>query len=414
MSIPRSFNTNLRDEDTFVYIEQEYLRQRDGLELIASENFVSQQVLEAVGSVLTNKYAEGYPNKRWYGGCEVIDHVESLAIERSKKLFGAAWANVQPHSGSSANLAAYYALLRPGDTVLGMDLSHGGHLTHGSPVNFSGINYHVVSYGVNKNTEYIDYDAVLTIAKEHKPKMLIAGASAYSRILDFENFRRIADEVGAYLMVDMAHIAGLVAGGVHPSPLPHAHVVTSTTHKTLRGPRAGLILSNDLEVGEKIDKMVFPGTQGGPLEHAIAGKAVAFFEALQPEFKDYAEQIVKNARALALAFKEQGYRIVSGGTDNHVFLIDLMSSLKMSGKKAQRLLDKVHITINKNTIPFDTKSPFVTSGIRVGTPAITTRGLTEKEMPKIAELVDRSLNGEDSETIKTEVIQLVQDFSLPA
>ncbi len=414
LTATKPFNTNLRDKDTFSYIEQEYVRQRDGLELIASENFVSKQVMEAVGSVLTNKYAEGYPNKRWYGGCEVIDHVEKLAIDRAKELFSAQWANVQPHSGSSANLAAYYALLQHGDTVLGMNLSQGGHLTHGSPVNFSGINYNVVSYGVDKETEYIDYDAVLAVAKEHKPKMIIAGASAYSRILDFAAFRRIADEVGAYLMVDMAHIAGLVAGGAHPSPLPHAHVVTTTTHKTLRGPRAGLILSNDLEVGEKVDKMVFPGTQGGPLEHVIAGKAVCFFEALQPEFKNYAEQIVQNAKALAEAFKERNYRVVSGGTDNHVFLVDVMSSLGISGKKAQSLLDKVHITINKNTIPFDTKSPFVASGIRIGTPAITTRGLTENEMPKIAELVDRSLEGEAVETIKSEVMELAGQFSLPS
>ncbi len=410
----KPFNTILHDSDTFAYIEQEYVRQRDGLELIASENFVSKQVMEAVGSVLTNKYAEGYPNKRWYGGCEVIDHVEKLAIDRAKELFDAQWVNVQPHSGSSANLAAYYALLQHGDIVLGMDLSQGGHLTHGSPVNFSGLNYNIVAYGVDKNTEYIDYDAVLAIAKEHKPKMIIAGASAYSRILDFAAFRRIADEVGAYLMVDMAHIAGLVAGGVHPSPLPHAHVVTTTTHKTLRGPRAGLILSNDLEIGAKVDKMVFPGTQGGPLEHVIAGKAVAFFEALQPEFKSYAQQIIKNAKALAEAFQKRAYRVVSGGTDNHVFLVDVMSSLKISGKKAQSLLDKVHITVNKNTIPFDTKSPFVTSGIRIGTPAITTRGLTESEMPKIAELIDRSLKGEPEEIIKVEVLDLIQRFPMPS
>ncbi len=414
LTATKLLNTSLRDEDTFAYIEQEYARQRDGLELIASENFVSKQVMEAVGSVLTNKYAEGYPNKRWYGGCEIVDHVEKLAIDRAKELFGAEWANVQPHSGSSANLATYYALLQKGDAVLGMNLSQGGHLTHGSPVNFSGINYHVVSYGVDKDTEYIDYDSVLAIAKEHKPRMIIAGASAYSRILDFATFKQIADEVGAYLMVDMAHIAGLVAGGMHPNPLPHAHVVTTTTHKTLRGPRAGLILSNDLEVGEKVDKMVFPGTQGGPLEHVIAGKAVAFFEALQPEFKDYAKQIVKNAKALAKALQERNYRIVSGGTDNHVFLVDVMSSLNMSGKKAQSLLDKVHITINKNTIPFDTKSPFVTSGIRIGTPAVTTRGLTESEMPKIAELIDRSLKGEATETIKLEVIELAKQFPMPS
>lgn len=411
----RKFNTELRDDSVFSYVKQEFERQRDGLELIASENFTSKQVMEAVGSVLTNKYAEGYPNKRYYGGCEVVDSVEQLAIDRAKELFGAAWANVQPHSGSSANLAVYYALLQHGDTVMGMDLSHGGHLTHGSPVNFSGINYKIVSYGVDKEREVIDYDQVLALAREHKPKMIIAGASAYSRILDFAAFRHIADEVGAYLMVDMAHIAGLIAGEVHPSPMDFAHVVTSTTHKTLRGPRSGIILSNELELGAKIDKMIFPGTQGGPLEHVIAGKAVAFFEALQPEFRNYAAQIVKNAQTLAEALKNRGYRIVSGGTDNHVFLLDVLASLGMTGKKAQGLMDEVHITINKNTIPFDTKSPFVTSGIRVGTPALTTRGMVEEDMLKVAELIDRQLRSEGGEAtqVKAEVKALAQQFAMP-
>lgn len=416
MTAKKAFNTTKRDTAIFEYIDNEFERQRDGLELIASENFTSGQVMEAVGSVLTNKYAEGYPNKRYYGGCEVVDSVEQLAIDRAKELFNCNWANVQPHSGSSANIAVYYALLEHGDTVLGMDLSHGGHLTHGSPVNFSGINYNIVSYGLDKETETINMDTLMELALEHKPKMIIAGASAYSRIIDFAGFRKVADAVGAYLMVDMAHIAGLIAAGEHPSPMEHAHVVTSTTHKSLRGPRSGIILSNDEEIGAKIDKMIFPGTQGGPLEHVIAGKAVCFFECLQPEFKTYAKQVVANASALADALIERGYRIISGGTDNHVFLVDLVSSIGISGKKAQRLLDEVHITVNKNTIPYDTKSPFVTSGIRIGTPAITTRGLVEADMPKVAELIDRQLRteGEEAEAIVAEVKALVKDYPMPS
>ena len=416
MTAKKAFNTTQRDTAIFDLIDNEFERQRDGLELIASENFTSGQVMEAVGSVLTNKYAEGYPNKRYYGGCEVVDSVEQLAIDRAKELFNCNWANVQPHSGSSANIAVYYALLEHGDTVLGMDLSHGGHLTHGSPVNFSGINYNVVSYGLDKETETINMDNVMELALEHKPKMIIAGASAYSRIIDFAAFRKVADAVGAYLMVDMAHIAGLIAAGEHPSPMEHAHVVTSTTHKSLRGPRSGIILSNDEEIGAKIDKMIFPGTQGGPLEHVIAGKAVCFFECLQPEFKAYAKQVVLNASALADALIAKGYKIISGGTDNHVFLVDLVASINISGKKAQRLLDEVHITVNKNTVPYDTKSPFVTSGIRIGTPAITTRGLTEADMPKVAELIDRQLRSEGSEAdaIIAEVKALVKDYPMPS
>jgi glycine hydroxymethyltransferase len=405
-------NTTKRDEALFALIDQEYERQRDGLELIASENFVSKQVMEAVGSVLTNKYAEGYPGKRYYGGCEVIDKIETLALERAKELFDCAWANVQPHSGSSANLAVYYALLEPGDTVLGMDLAHGGHLTHGSPVNFSGMNYRVVGYPVEAESEVLDYATVRRLALEHRPKLIIAGASAYSRTLDFAAFREIADEVGAYLMADIAHIAGLVAAGVHPSPFPHAHVVTTTTHKTLRGPRSGLILSSDPDLGAKIDKMIFPGTQGGPLEHVIAGKAVAFFEALQPEFRDYARSIVENARALAAAMQDEGFRVVSGGTDNHLFVVDLRPQ-KLKGNKASKLLDAVHITISKSMIPFDPEKPWVTSGIRIGTPAVTTRGFTPDEMPHIARLIARGLSGEDTEAVRAEVKALARAHPMP-
>lgn len=410
--LENTLNTSAKDTELFALIDREFERQRDGLELIASENFTSQAVMDAVGSVLTNKYAEGYPGRRWYGGCEVVDRVESLAIERAKELFGAAWANVQPHSGSSANLAVYYALLEPGDTVLGMDLAHGGHLTHGSPVNFSGMNYRIVGYTVDEETGLIDHDEVRRLALEHQPKMIIVGASAYSRTLHFEEFHKIADEVGAYLLADIAHIAGLVAAGVHPSPLPHAHVVTTTTHKTLRGPRSGLILSGDPELGKRIDKMIFPGTQGGPLEHVIAGKAVAFFEAMQPEFKRYSERIVENAKALAGALSERGYKIVSGGTDNHVFLVDLRTK-GLTGKKAQALLDAVHITINKNAIPYDPESPFVTSGIRLGTPALTTRGFSPDEMRTVAALIDRALSGEDAETVRAEVKRLAQSHPMP-
>ncbi len=407
-----AMNTERRDDKLFGLIQDEYERQRDGLELIASENFVSQGVMEAVGSALTNKYAEGYPGKRYYGGCEVIDEVEQLAIDRAKQLFGAKWANVQPHSGSSANLAVYYALLEPGDTVLGMDLAHGGHLTHGSPVNFSGMNYNVVGYPVEQDSEMLDYDTVRRLAREHKPKLIIAGASAYSRILDFEKFREIADEVGALLMADIAHIAGLVAAGLHPSPVPHAHVVTSTTHKTLRGPRSGLILANDEEIGKRVDKMIFPGTQGGPLEHVIAGKAVAFFEAMQPEFKLYAKTIIENAQALANEMSARGYRVVSGGTDNHLFVVDLRPQ-KLKGNKASKLLDDVHITISKSMIPNDPEKPWVTSGIRIGTPAVTTRGFTPEEMPKVAELIDRGLKGDDPEAVRAEVRALARSKPMP-
>ncbi len=401
-----------RDELIFDLIRQEEARQRNGLELIASENFTSAQVREAVGSVLTNKYAEGYPGKRWYGGCEVVDQVEALAIERAKQLFGAAWANVQPHSGSSANIAVYTALLKPGDTVLGMDLSHGGHLTHGSPVNFSGLNYKVIGYKVRPEDELLHMEDVRALALEHKPKLIICGASAYSRILDFKAFREIADEVGAYLMADIAHIAGLVAAGLHPSPLPYAHIVTSTTHKTLRGPRSGLLLSNDLEVAAILDRSIFPGTQGGPLEHVIAGKAVAFWEALQPSFKAYAAQIIKNAQTLAAELQKRGYRIVSGGTDNHLFVVDLRPQ-GLNGSKATRLLDAVHITISKSTLPYDTEKIIHGGGIRIGTPAITTRGMTEEHMPIIADLIDRALKGEDPERLRAEVRAFASQFPLP-
>jgi len=405
-------STLKRDEALFELIALEEKRQREGLELIASENFVSKQVREAVGSVLTNKYAEGYPGARYYGGCEVIDRVESLAIERAKALFGAAWANVQPHSGSQANMAVYMALMEPGDTLMGMDLAAGGHLTHGSRVNFSGKLYKVVSYGVRPDTELIDLEEVRRLALEHRPKVIVAGASAYPRFWDFKAFREIADEVGAYLVVDMAHFAGLVAAGLHPNPLPYAHVVTSTTHKTLRGPRGGLILSNDPELGKRIDKLIFPGIQGGPLEHVIAGKAVAFFEALQPEFKEYSRLVVENAKRLAEELARRGYRIVTGGTDNHLFLVDLRPK-GLTGKEAEERLDAVGITVNKNAIPFDPKPPRVTSGIRIGTPAITTRGFTPEEMPLVAELIDRALLEGPSEALPEEVRRLALAHPMP-
>lgn len=405
-------STVKRDEALFELIALEEKRQREGLELIASENFVSKQVREAVGSVLTNKYAEGYPGARYYGGCEVIDRVESLAIERAKALFGAAWANVQPHSGSQANMAVYMALMEPGDTLMGMDLAAGGHLTHGSRVNFSGKLYKVVSYGVRPDTELIDLEEVRRLALEHRPKVIVAGASAYPRFWDFKAFREIADEVGAYLVVDMAHFAGLVAAGLHPNPLPYAHVVTSTTHKTLRGPRGGLILSNDPELGKRIDKLIFPGIQGGPLEHVIAGKAVAFFEALQPEFKEYSRLVVENAKRLAEELARRGYRIVTGGTDNHLFLVDLRPK-GLTGKEAEERLDAVGITVNKNAIPFDPKPPRVTSGIRIGTPAITTRGFTPEEMPLVAELIDRALLEGPSEVLREEVRRLALAHPMP-
>ncbi|AWN23348.1 serine hydroxymethyltransferase [Deinococcus irradiatisoli] len=398
-----------RDTAVFDLIQEEAQRQRYGLELIASENFVSAAVREAVGSILTNKYAEGYPGKRWYGGCDVVDKIETLAIERAKALFGAEWANVQPHSGSSANIAVYGALLQQGDTVLGMDLAHGGHLTHGSPVNFSGMRYHVVGYQVDKEHERIDMEQVRRLAHEHRPKMIIAGASAYSRIIDFAAFRQIADEVGAILFADIAHIAGLVAAGLHPSPLPHAHVVASTTHKTLRGPRSGLLLSSDPEVAAKLDRAIFPGHQGGPLEHVIAGKAVAFAEALTPEFKTYSAQIIKNAQALAAEFQSLGYRVVSGGTDNHLFVLDLRPQ-GLNGTKATKALDANHITISKSTLPYDTEKILHGGGIRIGTPAVTTRGMLESDMPKIASLIDRALKGED---VKSEVHAFAGGFDLP-
>lgn len=385
-------NEAIKQEDLelYKYLEEEKDRQRNHIELIASENFVSRQVMEAAGSILTNKYAEGYPGKRYYGGCEVVDKVEELAINRLKELFKADHANVQPHSGSSANLAVYFAMLEPGDKVLGMNLSEGGHLTHGSPVNISGTYYNFIDYGVDPETELIDYDRVREIAIEEKPKMIVAGASAYSRKIDFSKFREIADEVGAYLMVDMAHIAGLIAAGLHQNPVEYADFVTTTTHKTLRGPRGGAILCR-AEYAKKIDKAIFPGIQGGPLMHIIAAKAAAFGEALRPEFKNYQEQIVKNASRLAQALIERGFRIVSGGTDNHLILIDLRDK-KISGKDAEKLLEEVGVATNKNTIPNDPESPFVTSGLRIGTPAVTTRGFVEEDMDKIAEIMDLALN----------------------
>ncbi|WP_314763373.1 serine hydroxymethyltransferase [uncultured Selenomonas sp.] len=374
------------DEKIASALEAELSRQRHKLELIASENIVSRAVMEAQGSVLTNKYAEGYPGKRYYGGCECVDVVETLAIERAKELFGAGYVNVQPHSGAQANMAVFFSLLSPGDTYMGMNLTDGGHLTHGSAVNMSGKYFHVVPYGVDKETECIDYDALEKQAKEVKPKLIVAGASAYARIIDFERLSAIAKAVGAYLMVDMAHIAGLVAGGMHPSPLPWADVVTTTTHKTLRGPRGGMILTKDAEFGAQFNKAIFPGIQGGPLMHVIAAKAVALEEALQPAFKEYAAQVVKNAKTLAASLQEKGFRIVSGGTDNHLMLVDLRSK-GVTGKEAQNLLDGVGITANRNTIPFEPLSPFVTSGIRLGSPALTTRGFKEADMEEVAAII---------------------------
>lgn len=389
----------LQDPEVARAIQLEEGRQEKKIELIASENFVSRAVMAAQGSVLTNKYAEGYPGKRYYGGCEYVDVVEDLARERVKKLFGAEHANVQPHSGAQANTAVYFAILKPGDTVLGMNLAHGGHLTHGSPVNLSGIYYNFVDYGVTKDSELLDYEELRRLAREHRPKLIVGGASAYPRQIDFRLMREIADEVGAYLMVDMAHIAGLVAAGLHPSPIPYAHFVTTTTHKTLRGPRGGLILCGQ-EFAQKIDKAIFPGIQGGPLMHVIAAKAVAFGEALQPEFKVYQQQIIYNAQALAKGFLARGFRLVSGGTDNHLVLLD-MRSKGLTGKAAEKILDDVGITVNKNTIPFDPESPFVTSGIRIGSPAVTTRGMKEPEMDKIAEAINLALTaGENREKLQ--------------
>lgn len=391
-------------------IFQEKNRQQTKIELIASENFVSPAVMAAQGSIMTNKYAEGYPGKRYYGGCEFVDIAENLARDRVKKLFGAEHANVQPHSGANANLAVYFAMLEPGDTVLGMNLSHGGHLTHGSPVNISGKYFKFSEYGVEEGTEVIDYDRVLQRAKEVQPKMIVAGASAYPRVLDFKRFREIADEVGAYLMVDMAHIAGLVAAGLHPNPVEYADFVTTTTHKTLRGPRGGLILCRE-QYAKQIDKAIFPGIQGGPLMHVIAAKAVCFYEALQPAFKIYQQQILDNAKALAAALQEEGFRLVSGGTDNHLMLIDVKSK-GLTGKEAEKMLDEANVTVNKNTIPFETESPFITSGVRIGTPAVTSRGMREAEMKEIAAIFETVLVKKDEAQAKQMVKALTDRFPL--
>ncbi|MDD5129415.1 MAG: serine hydroxymethyltransferase [Candidatus Omnitrophica bacterium] len=402
------------DPEIYAAIKQEMKRQDENLELIASENFASLGVLEAQGSVLTNKYAEGYPGKRWYGGCEYVDIAESLAIERAKAIFGAEHVNVQPHSGSQANMAVYFAAVKPGDTVLAMDLSAGGHLTHGHPHNFSGRFFKMVGYGVDKKTEALDYDAIAELAKIHKPKMILAGASAYPRIIDFKRFREIADSVGAYLFVDMAHIAGLVAAGIHPSPVPYAEFVTSTTHKTLRGPRGGFILCKQ-EFAKKIDSQIFPGIQGGPLMHVIAAKAVAFHEAMQPEFRQYQIQLTKNCKELAAALEKKGFRIVSGGTDTHLMLVDL-NAKGVTGADASKILGQVNITVNKNLIPFDQKSPLVTSGIRLGTAAISTRKMKEAEMQEIARLINDALENRDDvaklSKIKEETIVLARKFPL--
>ena len=409
--------TNLKTVDPEIQkaIDQELSRQREKLEMIASENIVSKAVMQAQGSVLTNKYAEGYPGKRYYGGCEYVDVVEQLAIDRAKKLFGAEYANVQPHSGAQANTAVYFALLQPGDTILGMNLTDGGHLTHGSPVNISGKYFKIIPYGVDKETERIDYDELERLAKEHQPKLIVGGASAYSRVIDFERMAQIAKSVGAYLMIDMAHIAGLVAAGLHPSPVPYADVVTTTTHKTLRGPRGGLILCRDAEFGKQFNKAIFPGIQGGPLMHVIAAKAVAFKEALSDEFKVYQQQVLDNAKALADELVKKGFRIVSSGTDNHLMLVDLRSK-NITGKEAQFLLDEIGITANRNTIPFEPLSPFVTSGIRLGTPALTTRGLKEEDIREVADIIaDVIENREDSaviETAKAKVQAICKKFPL--
>ena len=388
-------------------LDNEIKRQHNNIELIASENYVSDDVLALQGSIFTNKYAEGYPGKRYYGGCVNVDVVENLAIEYLQKLFGCKYANVQPHSGSSANMAVYRALLEKGDTVMGMNLSHGGHLTHGHPINFSGTDYKIIGYDVNPKTELIDYDEVERLAKENKPKMIIAGASAYSRIIDFKRFREIADSVGAYLMVDMAHIAGLVAAGLHPNPVEYADVVTSTTHKTLRGPRGGIILTNSEEIIKKINKTIFPGIQGGPLMHVIAAKAQSFSEALDPSFKTYQEQVLKNIKALSKSLEENEFRIVSGGTDNHLILVDVTSST-LTGKEAEKLLDEINITVNKNTIPYDKASPMITSGIRIGSPAMTTRGLKEAEFYEIGNIISDALLKKDTEeNLKLRVSKII-------
>lgn len=405
---------NIKREDKEIYdlIEKELNRQRNGIELIASENIVSPAVMEAMGSYLTNKYAEGYPGKRYYGGCHVVDEIEQIAIDRAKELFGAEHANVQPHSGSQANMAVYFSVLEPGDTVMGMDLSNGGHLTHGSPVNFSGRLYHFVPYGVDKETEMLDYENIRKIALECKPKLIVAGASAYSRIIDFPKLREIADEVGSLLMVDMAHIAGLVAAGVHPSPVPYCDFVTTTTHKTLRGPRGGLILCKE-KYAKLLNKNIFPGIQGGPLEHIIAAKAVCFKEALSPEFKEYAKAVVENCKELADQLMKRGFKIVSGGTDNHVFLVDL-NNKDVTGKEAESLLDSIGITANKNTVPNETRSPFVTSGIRIGTAAITTRGFKKEDMAEIADIINEAIahKDEDLSSLKARVEALCKKYPL--
>lgn len=397
-------------------LRKETKRQEENIELIASENYVSKDILKLQGSILTNKYAEGYPGKRYYGGCQYIDIFENKAIEYVCQLFGCKYANVQPHSGSSANMAVYRALVNHGDKVMGMNLSHGGHLTHGHPINFSGLDYEIVSYNVDEKTGMIDYDEVEQLAIKEKPKMIIAGCSAYSRVIDFKRFREIADKCGAYLMVDMAHIAGLVAAGLHPSPIPYADVVTSTTHKTLRGPRGGIILTNNEEIIKKVNKVIFPGIQGGPLMHVIAAKAQCFYEALQPEFKEYQKQVIKNMKAMSDYLKSKGVKVISDGTDNHLILLDVKSSFDLNGKKAEKILDEIHITCNKNTIPFDTESPFITSGIRIGSPAMTTRGLKEEEFKLIGEIIYKSLSNVDDKDIqkecKKEVLELTKKFPI--
>lgn len=396
------------------YLKEEKKRQKNNIELIASENYTSKDVMKLQGSIFTNKYAEGYPGKRYYGGCEIVDKIENLAIEYLKELFGCNYANVQPHSGSSANMAVYRALLQPHDKVMGMNLSHGGHLTHGHSLNFSGQDYEIISYDVDPITETINYEELQKLVLKEKPKMIIAGASAYSRIIDFQKFREIADSVSAYLMVDMAHIAGLVAAKLHPNPVPYADVVTSTTHKTLRGPRGGIILTNNEEIIKKINKTVFPGIQGGPLMHIIAAKAQCFYEALQPEFIAYQKQVIKNAKVLCQTLQEEGFRIVSNGTDNHLLLVDIKGKLGITGKKAETALDKIHITVNKNTIPKDTESPMKTSGIRLGTPAMTTRGFKEPEFIAVAKIISKCLSNLDDEKIQKElskeVIELTKNY----
>ena len=406
----------MKDTAIFEALQLELKRQRENVELIASENYVSEEVMAVQGSILTNKYAEGYPNKRYYGGCEFVDTIEDIARNRAKQLFGAKFANVQPHSGSQANMGAYRAVLEPGAKVLGMKLSQGGHLTHGHPMNFSGKEYNIVSYTVDKESGIIDYNELRNIALETKPKMIIAGASAYSRMIDFAKFREIANEVGAYLMVDMAHIAGLVATGLHPSPVPYADVITTTTHKTLRGPRGGLILTNDEEIITKINKTIFPGIQGGPLMHVIAAKAQCFYEAMEPSFKDYTTNIIKNAKALSKTFIDNGVKVISGGTDNHLMLIDVKSSFGITGKEAETILDKINITTNKNTIPNDTESPFKTSGLRIGTPAMTTRGFTTEDFEEVGIIIIEALRNKDNEEVldnlRKQVLRLTSSHPL--